>query len=77
MHAVACDKMLKEKSAEVCFCALSLSRPERCYVQKGRYIETVSSVIDFENLSFKKHYYWPGLETLKAVSCGFPAIMMV
>ena len=34
-------------------------------------METVTSVIDFENLSFKKHYYWPGLETLKAVSSLF------
>ena len=31
-------------------------------------METVTSIIDFENLSFQKHYYWPGLETLKEVS---------
>lgn len=39
-----------------------------CYLKKGICIETVTSIIDFENLSFQRHYYWPGLETLKEVS---------
>ena len=25
-------------------------------------------VIDFENLSIQRHYYWPGIEALKDVS---------
>ena len=31
-------------------------------------MDTVTSIIDFENLSFRRHYYWPGLELLKEVS---------
>ena len=25
-------------------------------------------IIDFENLSIQRHYYWPGIEALKDVS---------
>ena len=29
--------------------------------QYGRRIETITSVIDLEHLSYKKHFYWPGI----------------
>ena len=29
--------------------------------QKGRKIETLTSIVDLENLSFQRHYYWPGM----------------
>ncbi len=35
--------------------------------QKGRYIDTVTSVIDLEHLSFQKHYYWPGINLFREV----------
>jgi hypothetical protein len=38
--------------------------------QKGRHIETLTIVSDFKNLSFRKHYYWPGIEMLKLVRCN-------
>ena len=38
------------------------------FPQHGRHIETMCVVIDFENLSIQRHYYWPGIEALKAVS---------
>ena len=31
-----------------------------CHSQKGRKIETITCVVDLENLSFQRHYYWPG-----------------
>ena len=34
--------------------------------QKGRKIEKITCVIDMENLSFHRHYYWPGIK----VGCG-------
>ncbi|KAL5478133.1 hypothetical protein EMCRGX_G025014 [Ephydatia muelleri] len=33
-------------------------------VQKGRKIETVTTIVDLENLSFQRHYYWPGINFL-------------
>ena len=45
------------------------------FSQHGRYIETITVVIDFENLCLKRHYYWPGIETLKEVSVLFLAIL--
>ena len=33
----------------------------------GRIIETITIVIDFEKLSFQRHYYWPAIEMLKQV----------
>ena len=30
-------------------------------------METITLVIDFENISFKKHYHWPAIEMLKEV----------
>ncbi len=38
-----------------------------CMLQEGRPIETVVSVVDFENLSRERHFYLPGLELLKQV----------
>ena len=43
-----------------------------CFVifmlQQGRPIETVVSIVDFENLSRERHFYLPGLELLKQVT---------
>ena len=36
--------------------------------QKGRYIGGVTSVIDLENLSYQRHYYWPGINLFREVS---------
>ena len=38
-----------------------------CYLQKGKHIETVTAVLDCENLSLQKHSYWPGIEMLREV----------
>ena len=38
------------------------------HIQHGRIIETVTIVVDFEGLSFKKHYHWPSIEIIKTVS---------
>ena len=38
------------------------------FPQHGRHIETMCVVIDFENLSIQRHYYWPGIEALRDVS---------
>lgn len=35
--------------------------------QKGRPIETMTIMVDFEGLSLQKHYYWPGIEMVKEV----------
>ena len=37
-------------------------------LQKGRHIGTITSVIDLENLSYQKHYYWPGITVFREVS---------
>ena len=34
--------------------------------QHGKRIETISLVIDMENVSIQKHFYWPGIEILRA-----------
>lgn len=55
MHVISCVSVLSLMSS--CVCSL----------QHGRRIETMVAVIDFENLSIQRHYYWPGIEALKAV----------
>lgn len=49
-------------------CAISIAPPS---LQHGRRIETMVALIDFENLSIQRHYYWPGIEALKAVRGPF------
>ncbi|KAL5478140.1 hypothetical protein EMCRGX_G025029 [Ephydatia muelleri] len=39
--------------------------------KKGRKIETITSVIDMENLSFHRHYYWPGINLFTEMSGVF------
>lgn len=58
------EDILKYKCMHMAQCDKLLKEKS---IEKGYHMDTVTSVIDFENLSFKKHYYWPGLETLKAV----------
>ncbi len=36
-------------------------------LQKGRLIEKVTSVIDLENLSYHRHYYWPAIQMFREV----------
>ena len=36
-------------------------------LQKGRLIETITVVLDFENMSVERHYYWPGIDSMRAV----------
>ena len=36
--------------------------------QKGRHIETIVVVLDFEHLSLTKHHYWPGIEMIRKAS---------
>lgn len=33
--------------------------------QHGRHIETVTSIIDLEGLSYERHYYWPGINVFR------------
>ena len=46
------------------------------FLQLGRHVGTETIVMDFENLSIQRHYYWPAIEMLKAVS-GSPPCQMV
>ena len=36
-------------------------------LQKGRHIETITAVIDCENISIQRHNYWPGMLMLREV----------
>ena len=38
------------------------------HIQKGRLIETVTLVLDFEGLTVHKALYWPGLELVREAS---------
>ncbi|XP_064392020.1 SEC14-like protein 2 isoform X2 [Halichondria panicea] len=40
---------------------------------KGRHIDTITSVIDLEHLSFQKHYYWPGINLFREALAMFEA----
>ena len=43
------------------------------FLQHGRHIETVTSVIDLENLSYQRHYYWPGINIFRELLSMFEA----
>ena len=38
------------------------------HLQKGKHIETVTAVLDCENLSLQRHSFWPGIEILREVT---------
>ena len=42
----------------------------KCFnlLQHGRRIETETIVLDLENLSIQRHYYWPAIEMFYTVS---------
>ena len=42
-------------------------------MQHGRHIETVTSIIDLENLSYQRHYYWPGITIFRELLSMFEA----
>ena len=50
---------MRSEEAAAMMCDISM--------RKGRRIETQTIVADLGNLSLKKHYYWPAIETMRAV----------
>ena len=37
------------------------------YLQHGRHIESLTFVLDLEQLSMERHYYWPGIRRVQRV----------
>ncbi len=35
--------------------------------QNGPHIESVTTILDAEKLSFQRHYYWPGIQLSRQV----------
>ena len=40
-------------------------------IQHGKHIETVTSIIDLENLSYQRHYYRPGITIFRELLSMF------
>ena len=70
-----CHQILREQSKKVytlsCFVGIYIvvsTSFNISLLQHGRRIETETVVLDFANLSIQRHYYWPAIDMLKAVS---------
>lgn len=66
-------KLCAEASSQVCIERHHMVNCIHCfshsilYLQNGRHIETLTLVIDYEKMSIRRHYYWPGIQMAKKV----------
>jgi hypothetical protein len=52
---------------------LCLQHCAEATIQKGRQIESITFVMDFEDLSIQKHLYWPGIQMIRKLLSMFEA----
>ncbi|KAL5479687.1 hypothetical protein EMCRGX_G023244 [Ephydatia muelleri] len=62
-------RKLKIMHAELC-----IAKMKEFSAKKGKRIETLTCVVDLENLSLQRHYYWPGIKLVMLTAQHYPGI---